>query len=207
MPESDLRGSFRRQLGTRRRWLAGFGMTAMVTRDWPVDEARRFWALTSIDQIKQVEVQGLSRYDRGEPLPDGMFRREGQTFLREGKISRILWVRAPVIGQVESFPPTLPKIALALGESCPVGAARIVPARSARHVGTVTHRRHGREISRFWPIQRPLAERLPATSAVRGRPLSHPLIDPGQPRLATLFRTGLLIVTGSDSLPRRFRRS
>jgi hypothetical protein len=33
-----------------------------------------------------------------------MYRREGQTFVREGKISRILWVRTPVIGQVEIWP-------------------------------------------------------------------------------------------------------
>ena len=52
----------------------------------------------------ELDLHGVSRYDRGEPLPDGMFRREGQTFLREGKISRILWVRTPVIGQIEIFP-------------------------------------------------------------------------------------------------------
>ncbi len=76
-------------------WLRDIGLTAIILRDWPVDEARRFWAIPRLDHALQY---GVSRNDRGVPLPDGIFRRERQTFLREGKISRILWVRTPAIG-------------------------------------------------------------------------------------------------------------
>jgi hypothetical protein len=79
-------------------WLSDLGTTAIMTLDWPVDEARRFWAEPNLDRARP---HGVSRYDRGEPLPNGKFRRAGQTFLREGKIARFLWVRTPVIGQLE----------------------------------------------------------------------------------------------------------
>ena len=83
-------------------WLNNDGsVTAIISRDWPADEALRFWAFPILDMAR---FHGLSRYNDGEPLRDGMLRRKGQTFLREGKLSRILWVRMPTTGQVEIWP-------------------------------------------------------------------------------------------------------
>ena len=86
-------------------WLRDCAITAIITRDWPVDEARRFWAFSDVERAQR---HGLSPSDRGGSLRNRLFRREWQTFTREGEISRILWVRLPVTGHGVKEPVTGP---------------------------------------------------------------------------------------------------